>query len=103
MKKIINGKLYNTETATPIASNSSRGLSISDFRYFHETLYQTKKGQFFLSGEGHAMSRWATSNGNSSCWGEGIISLTNRDALHWCEQANISTETIQEYFTIDEA
>lgn len=40
MKQIINGKLYNTETASYIGSNRS------DFHYFEEELYRKKQRNF---------------------------------------------------------
>ena len=39
MKKIIDGKMYNTDTAKFIASNGSSGLSTSDFNYYENDLY----------------------------------------------------------------
>ena len=50
MKKVINGKIYNTETATLIHQwdNGRRG----DFSSCEEDLYRTKKGAFFIHGEG---------------------------------------------------
>lgn len=43
MKKIINGKMYNTETATKLG-DFWNGLSKSDFRQLSETLYRKKNG-----------------------------------------------------------
>jgi hypothetical protein len=52
MKRVINGKLYNTETAAMVCewSYSNR----SDFNYKSEELYKTKKGAWFLFKEGGA-------------------------------------------------
>ena len=47
MKQIINGKLYNTETADLVADNE---FSDGNNRFSHGTasyLYKTKKGNFF--------------------------------------------------------
>lgn len=49
MKKIVNGKMYNTSTAEYIASNGSRGLSPSDFNYVENDLYKKKTGEFFIT------------------------------------------------------
>jgi hypothetical protein len=103
MKKVINGKLYNTETATKIASNCSSGIGMSDFRFFDESLYVTKNKMFFLAGEGHAMTKWASDNGNTRSWGEGIKQMSYEKALKWCEDAEIEPEIIEKYFTITEA
>lgn len=48
MKRIINKKVYNTETATLIAETTN-GLSYSDFNCIKEDLYRTKKGQYFIN------------------------------------------------------
>ena len=50
MKRIIEGKMYNTDTATCIGSYEYSNLR--DYRYLYEELYQKKNGKFFLSGEG---------------------------------------------------
>ena len=103
MKKVINGKLYNTETAKEIAYDEA-GCGSNDFNYYCETLYITKSKNFFLAGEGHAMSRWAQSCGTSSWgWGSNIEPLTKEEALAWCERANVSAEIISEHFTIIDA
>ena len=47
MKKIINGRLYNTDTAKLIGSWSN-GLSSSDFHYCTEDIYQKQNGEYFF-------------------------------------------------------
>ena len=51
MKKIINERMYNTETATEIdwqENTANRG----DYSYYREYLYRKKTGEFFLYGYG---------------------------------------------------
>lgn len=48
MRKIIKGKIYDTEKARLIAEYSN-GLSITDFRHVYEDLYVTRAGQFFIN------------------------------------------------------
>ena len=67
MKKIINGKKYNTETAKEVGYRSSGG-STSDFSYWCQTLYRKRTGEFFLYGEGGPMTSYARSCGDNS-WG----------------------------------
>ena len=50
MKRIIEGKMYNTDTATCIGSYEYSNLR--DYHYLYEELYQKRNGKFFLSGEG---------------------------------------------------
>ena len=59
MRKIINGKVYDTATAQEICNISPSGYSRSDFGWEDTTLYQTKKCAFFIAGEGGPNSRWA--------------------------------------------
>jgi hypothetical protein len=101
VKKVINGKVYNTETATQIGTDSYNG-STSDFQWWDETLYKTKKGQFFLSGEGGPMSRWSRSCGNNSTsGGSDIVLLSDAEALEWAE-AHMDADEIAEHFTVEE-
>lgn len=100
MKKIINGKLYNTETARLIGdyeySNSS------DFNWVYEGLYVTKKGQYFLAGKGGANSKYGKSLGNNSYGGGSNIELlTENEAKEWAED-NLSTDEYTEEFEIEE-
>ena len=50
MKKIINGRKYDTETAKHIGSRSEG--QPGNFEYFTEDLYLKKTGEFFLLGDG---------------------------------------------------
>lgn len=106
MKKIIDGKMYNTETATRIGNGGSPGgVSRSDFNYYYdEDLYRTKKGAFFLVGEGGPMTKYSRNCGdNCFCGGNDFFVLSDREALAWCERNDVDTETIQELFKIEEA
>lgn len=85
MKKIINGKLYNTETATLIAEYSN-GLGSRDFKNISEGLYRTKSGAFFLAGEGGAMTKYARKCDSSYvCGGEDIIPVNEFEVKEWLE------------------
>ena len=103
MKKVIDGKMYNTETAREIASFDN-GLGYNDFRHCSETLYLTKKGAWFLQGEGGPMSKYSRSVGDMTGGGEEFEILTPNEALSWLENHEI-TDTIEEYFAdkIEEA
>jgi len=97
MKKVINRKRYDTDTAKRVASWTTGG-SISDFRYASEELYRKKTGEFFIYGEGHAMTRWGKSSdgGNTRGWGEDIQPLTTEDAKDWVER--YSNENYEDIF-----
>lgn len=82
MKKVINGKMYNTETAKCIYSYTN-GYSMNDFNYVEEALYQKKTNEFFLYGSGGPMSRYCCSCGNSWGYGESITPITKEEAKEW--------------------
>lgn len=86
MKKVIEGKLYNTETAQELGYVEPAGYNSSDFNYFRETLYRTKSGKYFLHGEGHGNSRYGEWHGNSGGWGEQIRPYTPVEAREWAEE-----------------
>lgn len=97
MKKIIGGKLYDTETAKEIASNS-HGEGPRDFRYYCETLFRKRTGEYFLYGGGGPASKYAESCGlNQWTGGEMIIPLDYKAATAWAEE-NMSADDYQEEF-----
>lgn len=84
MKKIINGKTYNTETAVAICGYEY-GYG-GDLDYIEECLYKTKKGAFFIWGEGGARSKYAVrSSYNSWGGGEDIIPVSAAEAKEFVE------------------
>lgn len=103
MKKIINGKRYDTETAKAVAVYYSN-YPINDFNYFQESLYQKRTGEFFLYGEGNAASKYAEALGmNEWCGGERIIPLTVKKAQEWAEQHLDGAEYESIFGEIDES
>lgn len=86
MKKVINGKLYDTDTATLMAVWRNMG-DTGNFGYCEETLYRKRTGEFFLYGYGGPMTKYAVSTGSNS-WsgGEMIIPLTLSAAQEWAEE-----------------
>lgn len=101
MKKVIERKVYNTETATMVAEYWN-GLGNNDFRSLSEDLYVTKNGQWFLHGSGGAMTKYSESNGNSTWGSSDIVLLSASDAYNWIEshQGSIKDfdDIIQKYF-----
>lgn len=51
MKKIINGKKYDTNMATKVADYWN-GYGASDFNYVSEELYLKNTGEYFLACKG---------------------------------------------------
>lgn len=86
MRKIINGKKYDTETAEQLASYWNE-LSTRDFRHMTEKLFRKKTGEYFLYGEGGPLSKYATSCGGSGfIGGEDIVPLPEQEAKEWAEK-----------------
>jgi len=96
MVKVIDGKRYNTDTATEIF-HYWNGLSSQDFRNVSEGLYVTKKGSYFLYGSGGPMSKYAVSNENTTSGSSDIIPLSKKDAFKWCEKY-ADREAIETHF-----
>ena len=101
MKKIINGRMYNTETAKMVGEwNNGR---YGDFGYCSESLYQKKTGEFFLYGEGGPMSKYVVSCGSNS-WGGGemITPLNEKEAKQWSEHHITADEYENIFGEVDE-
>ena len=85
MKKVINGKLYNSETAKLLGEDSYSHPG--DLAYWSEKLYKKRTGEFFLYGEGGPMSRYAQTTGqNEWSGGEQIQPMTAENARQWAEK-----------------
>ena len=86
MKKIINNKAYDTETAKELGSWSNIA-DYGNFSQFSETLYRKKTGEFFLYGEGGPMTKYAAAEGSNS-WrgGSRIMPLSFQEAREWAEE-----------------
>ena len=97
MKKIINGKRYDTETAR-LVHHYHNGHHGDDFRNCAEDLYRTRSGKYFLHGEGGPMSEYAEPCGDTSIgWGSAITPLSDNEAHAWLEDHE-GEAAIEEYF-----
>lgn len=96
MKKIIAGKLYDTETAVAIGDNGYSNPG--DFHYWWETLYKKKTGEFFLFGEGGPASCYGEQFAQNS-WRSGseIRPLSEDEAKEWAME-NIDADDYMEHF-----
>ena len=81
-KKIINNRMYNTETAKQLGYWSN-GYTPSVFYFAEETLYQKKTGEYFLVGHGGPMSSYAQSYAGQSCSSTIFNPFTEEDAKKW--------------------
>ena len=84
MKKIIAGRMYNTDTATCLGV-CAHGMPMT-FGYYEEGLYQKKSGEYYLVGEGGPMSPYAVRiDANNWSGGSRITPLTEAEARKWAE------------------
>ena len=101
MKKIINGRMYNTETAKNLGTYWN-GYNSTDFRSYSETLYLKRNGEYFLHGEGGPMSKYKEYIGETIYSGEKITPLTKAEAESWAEP-KLTAEEYEEIFgTVEE-
>lgn len=96
MRKIINGKMYNTESAKMVAEHWN-GLPSNDFKYVSEELYRKRNGEFFLYGKGGPLTDYSVRL-NDNCWhgGEDIVPMTVESAKQWLE----NTDNTEAYIDI---
>lgn len=83
MKKIIDGKEYNTEIATKIAAYTAP-YDRDDRLYYYEELYMISPSNYFLYGEGSACTRYAKKNQNGTkSFGKNIIPIDGDTVSDW--------------------
>lgn len=97
MKIIINGKIYDTDTAKELAGWANEG-GWRDFRHMEETLYRKKTGELFLHGAGGPMTKYAEPTGQNG-WrgGERIMPMTFDEARQWAEE-KLSADEYEKIF-----
>ena len=100
MRKVINGRTYNTATSKCIGQWSN-GHYTNDFNYCSEDLYKNTKGAYFLLGEGGAMSKYATRSGDNSGYGTELIPMTPEEAQAWAEE-RLTGEEVEAAFGVQE-
>lgn len=83
MKKIINGKVYDTDTAKRVGWDCGG----DGFSSWDEYLYQKRTGEFFLYGEGGPATKYAKYIDGNNAWSNGskIIPLNVDAARQWVE------------------
>jgi len=92
MKKIIDGKIYNTDTAALIGELECT-YNHGDFHYHDTALYRSPRGAYFLAGDGNAYSMWGHAVGdNGRGGGSGLCIINKSDARYYAEQMDLSEE-----------
>ena len=85
MKRIIEGKVYDTDTATCIAAENK---SLRKSLISSETLYRTQSGKWFLHGKSSAMGKY----GDGWNPGETLIAMTETEVAEWSNYADITDD-----------
>lgn len=95
MKRIIDGKRYDTSTAEEVgfAKHGSR----RDFEYYEETLYCKRTGEYFVHGYGHGESKYAKQVLGDWGPGEDIVPMTYEQAREWAER-NLDADDYEREF-----
>lgn len=84
MKKIIDGKKYDTDSAKLIESYQYGNYG--DFHWYSEELYQKKTKEFFLHCEGGPCSKYGEPISNNQIgWGAFIEPISETRAKEWLE------------------
>ncbi len=96
MRKVINRKVYDTDTAELIHEWDNGHFS-SDFEYCEEYLYRTPNGNFFILGAGGPKSKYAVPVGNSGWSGSSgnITPVSKERAIEWLEDHGGSEKIIE--------
>ena len=103
MKKVIGGKLYNTDSAKRLGFWSN-GLGYGDLNRCEEILYQTRSGAYFIYGAGGPMSRYSRSVGQNQWSGSQHIEPVDFDtAKKWAEEKLDADEYISIFGLPEEA
>jgi hypothetical protein len=85
MKRIINGRRYDTQTAK-LLGVATYGYC-TDFAYWREELYVKRTGEYFLYGQGGPMSKYSQQVGqNEWTGGHEIRPLSLDEAKAWAEK-----------------
>lgn len=101
MKKIINGKKYDTETAELVGSTDN-GLFPHDFNYLCHKLYRKRTGEYFLHSEGGTNTRYAVQDGTGWAGGGAIEPMGYDDARAWAEEHMTADEYEAEFGEVSE-
>ena len=96
VKKKINHKVYDTKKAELIYEYEN-GYEVSNFQWMAESLYRSKKGDWFLAGEGGPSTKYRKISDDGYTYGDGLEPISAVTALEWLKQFG-DTETIERYF-----
>lgn len=97
MKKVIRGRVYDTNTAELIGDACGGAELRTDFHYWEEELYKKKTGEYFLYCFGGGLSKYGVWHGNTGGIGEHIKPLSYDDAKNWAEKVLDGDKYVAEF------
>ena len=93
MKKVIEGKLYDTDASLHICKLPCDTTNSGDFAWHETSLYRSKGGRFFIAGHGGPRSQWREQvEQNSWFGGSGLLPVSQEEARGLMEEANCSLD-----------
>lgn len=102
MKAVIDGLLYDTDTATEIC-DISNGYSILSIATRDGKLYKTPNGRYFAVGSGGANSMFAVQVGNERMGSTNRIVALDMHTARALAEHYASVKTITQFFKVEEA
>ena len=99
MRRIIHGKLYDTDSAIYIARDAHYNCGLDDWE---EVLYKKESGEYFLYGWGGPGTIYADINFGETDEGEHLIPLSTEEARRWMEEHATIDEYEHEYGPVSE-
>ena len=97
MKKIINNRMYDTDTAAHVGEWENMD-NVRDFQYVCETLYRKRTGEYFLHGFGNAASKYSRlTRENEWTSGEQIMPLSYKSAKKWAKMRLGEEKYLEEF------
>lgn len=101
MKKVIRGRLYDTEKAVLVGEFYDEAMPEEDLSFYREELYRKRTGEYFLYGTGNAGSKYSVWRGSTASGTEKIVPMTYQQAQEWAEE-NLSPEEYEKEFGFPE-
>jgi len=97
MRKIIDGKRYDTDTAECVHAWDN-GRYSSDFRVRKKTLYRTQKGSWFIHHYGGPMTDMAVPVGSSGMGGSSDIEPVTEDDARRFLETHAGVDALEKWF-----
>lgn len=98
MRKVICGKVYDTDSATLVSFAKSYDVPYSDFHYIEESVYRKRTGEFFMFAAGGPMTYAVHQCADGTrCSGRVIVPLSEEFAEQVCQWNTDPSETETTY------